>query len=160
MAEADLQKLSLNSILRTPYSENVIKHQTSIRVRYAETDQMGYVHHSHYALYLEEARMELLHTLGIDSIQLEREGIILPVAEMKSRYSVPLRFGDILTVEKEIVPPWKNSLKFSYRIYKQDLKLVSRASTTLVFADKESGKLVIPPQEYIERIIKAFFSCC
>jgi acyl-CoA thioester hydrolase len=131
----------------------VVKHQTKIRVRYAETDQMGYVHHSHYALYLEEARMELLLTLGIDCVRLENEGIILPVAEMKSRYSVPLRFGDTITVETEIIPPWKNSLKFRYRIYNQDHKLVSRSSTTLVFAEKESGKLVIPPQEYIERII-------
>jgi len=113
---------------------------------------MGYVHHSHYALYLEEARMDLLLNLGIDCIRLEDKGIILPLAEMKTRYSIPLRFGDTITVETEIVPPWKNSLKFRYRIYNQDHKLVSRSSTTLVFAEKESGKLVIPPREYVDRI--------
>lgn len=127
----------------------MIKHKTTIKVRYAETDQMGYVHHSHYALYLEEARMELLQILGLDLAQLEREGIILPVAEMRTRYSKPLRFGDTVLVETEILPPLKSSLEFHYRIYNQDNKLVSRSSTTLVFADKESGKLLSNPQEYL-----------
>ena len=75
---------------------------TKIKVRYAETDQMGYVHHSHYALYLEEARMDLLKTMGIDYAQLEKDGIIMPVVEMRTRYSSPLRFGDSIVVEAEI----------------------------------------------------------
>lgn len=131
----------------------MIKHQTTIRVRYAETDQMGYVHHSHYALYLEEARMELLKMLGIDCARLEDEGIIMPVAEMRTRYSFPLRFGDTVTVETELVPPWKTSLEFHYRMYNQDKKLVSRSSTRLVFADKESGKLLSNTQKYFENIV-------
>jgi len=110
---------------------------------------MGYVHHSHYALYLEEARMELLKKMGIDCAQLEREGVIMPVAEMRTRYSRPLRFGDTITVEAEILSPRKSSLEFQYRIYNQDNKLVSRSRTTLVFADKESGKLLSNSQQYI-----------
>jgi len=65
----------------------VIKSQTKIKIRYAETDQMAYVHHSHYALYLEEARMDLLRIMGIDCGQMERDGIIMPVVEMRTRYS-------------------------------------------------------------------------
>lgn len=114
---------------------------------------MGYVHHSHYALYLEEARMELLKMLGIDCGRLEDEGIIMPVAEMRMRYSFPLRFGDTITVETELVPPWKTSLEFHYRIYNQDKKLVSRSSTRLVFADKESGKLLSNAQKYFENVV-------
>ena len=130
----------------------MIKHRTKIRIRYGETDQMGYVHHSNYALYLEEARMELLKSVGIDCAQLEREGIILPVAEIHSRFSVPLRFGDTITVETEIVPPWKTTLEFRYRIYNQHGKLVSRSRTTLVFAEKESGKLMANAQKYLENL--------
>jgi acyl-CoA thioester hydrolase len=118
----------------------VIKHQTSIKIRYAETDQMGYVHHSNYALYLEEARMELLKRMGIDCAQMERDGIIMPVAEMK-------------TVETELMLPLKSSLEFRYRIYNQDNRLVSRSRTRLVFADKESGKLLSNPQKYLESFI-------
>lgn len=131
----------------------MIKHHTKIKVRYAETDQMGYVHHSHYALYLEEARMELLNKLGIDCVQLDREGIILPVAEMRTRYSTPLRFGDIITVETELLQDIKSKLEFRYRIYNQDKKLVSRSSTTLVFAGKESGKMLSNSQKYLENFI-------
>ena len=128
----------------------MIKHQTKIRVRYAETDQMGYVHHSQYALYLEEARMELLKSMGIDCAKLESEGIIMPVVEMRTRYSSPLRFGDTITVEVELISLKKISLEFRYRIYKQDHKLVSRSRTQLVFAEKDSGKLVSNPQDYLE----------
>ena len=93
--------------------------------------------------------MKLLQIQGIDLAQLEREGIIMPVAEMRTRYSIPLRFGDTITVETEILPLVKSSLEFHYRIYNQDKKLVSRSRTTLVFADKESGKLLSNPQEYL-----------
>jgi acyl-CoA thioester hydrolase len=131
----------------------VIKSQITIKVRYAETDQMGYVHHSHYALYLEEARMELLRTMGIDCAQLEKDGIIMPVVEMRTRYSSPLRFGDSMVVEAEIVPPWDTKLEFRYRIYNQDQKLVSRSWTTLVFAEKASGKLVMDAHKYFKSFI-------
>lgn len=131
----------------------MLKHQTRIRVRYAETDQMGYVHHSNYALYLEEARMEHLKAVGIDCAQLEREGIIMPVAEIRTRFSVPLRFGDTITVESEIVPPWKTTLEFRYKIYRQDNKLVSRSRTTLVFAEKDSGKLLSNAERYLENLV-------
>ncbi len=132
----------------------MIKHHTTIKIRYAESDQMGYVHHSNYALYLEEARMELLKALGIDCAQLETEGIIMPVAEIRTRFSHPLRFGDTISVETEIVPPWKTSLEFRSRIYNQDNKLVSRSRTTLVFAEKESGKLLTKPQKYLENLVR------
>jgi len=131
----------------------VIKSQTKIKIRYAETDQMAYVHHSHYALYLEEARMDLLRIMGIDCGQMERDGIIMPVVEMRTRYSSPLRFGDTITVEVEIEPPWDTKLEFRYKIFNQDQKLVSRSWTTLVFAEKESGKLVMDTHQYFESFI-------
>jgi len=113
---------------------------------------MGYVHHSQYAFYLEEARMELLGTMGIDCAQLEKGGIIMPVVEMRTRYSIPLHFGDTITVEAEIAPPWETKLDFRYKIYNQDKKLVSRSWTTLVFAEKESGKLVMDTRKYFENL--------
>jgi len=114
---------------------------------------MAYVHHSHYALYLEEARMDLLRIMGIDCGQMERDGIIMPVVEMRTRYSSPLRFGDTITVEVEIEPPWDTKLEFRYKIFNQDQKLVSRSWTTLVFAEKESGKLVMDTHQYFESFI-------
>ncbi len=65
----------------------MIEHSFAIGIRYGETDQMGYVHHANYALYLEEARMDLLYVNGIDIQEMEKQGIILPVVEMKIRYN-------------------------------------------------------------------------
>ena len=128
----------------------MIKTSTDIEVRYAETDQMGYVHHSQYAIYLEKARMDLLQSIGIRCEALEDEGVILPVVSMEQRFSTPLRFGDILTVECRVSPPWFPKLEFSYRIFNGEGVLVSRAKTTLVFANRETGKLIPVPGPWLE----------
>lgn len=120
----------------------MIEHWTSINVRYGETDQMGYVHHSNYALYLEEARMDLLYINGIDVKELDEEGIILPVAEIKIRYHLPLHFGDSIIIQTKLEPRTKAGLVFKYRILNHDKKLVCKAQTTVVMADKQSGKLI------------------
>ena len=127
----------------------MIKHRVDIRVRYGETDQMGYVHHSNYALYLEEARMDLFRSIGFDCKRLEREGVIMPVVSLETRFSIPLRFGDDFTVEVSTQAPWNPYMTFSYRLYR-DGKQVARAKTTLVLADKATGRLITDPEEYLE----------
>lgn len=126
----------------------MIKHRIDISVRYGETDQMGYVHHSNYALYLEEARMDLLRNIGFECDRLEREGIIMPVVEMETRFSQPLRFGDDFTVEVRTEAPWNPLMIFTYRLYREG-KQVSRAKTTLVLADRATGCLLDDPEEYL-----------
>ncbi|MFH0757705.1 MAG: acyl-CoA thioesterase [Bacteroidota bacterium] len=128
----------------------MIKHHIHIKIRYAETDQMGYVHHSQYALYLEEARMELLKSIGFDCIAMEKNGVIMPVVEMETRFSFPLFFGDTIEVETTIHPPWDTRLEFRYRIRNQHKKLVSRAKISLVLAEKETGKILKNPDKYLD----------
>lgn len=131
----------------------MIEHQTVINVRYGETDQMAYVHHSNYALYLEEARMDLFSNHGMDVASLEKEGIILPLVGMKIRYLRPLQFGDQLTVHTILKTDDKYKLEFKYRILNQHQKLVARATTALVFADRESGKLIQGFHKYLKPLI-------
>jgi len=128
----------------------MIEQETNITIRYGETDQMGYVHHSNYALYLEEARMDLFRCYGLDLVVLEREGIILPVVNMEIRYVMPLHFGDWITVETSLKKGGKFKLEFKYKIRNQDQKLVAKAKTALVFAEKETGKLIPDFQKYLE----------
>lgn len=135
----------------------VIEHWTSIGVRYGETDQMAYVHHSNYALYLEEARMDLLYINGIDVIKLDEEGIILPLAEIKIRYHLPIRFGDTILIHTTLDPHKKDSLVFKYRIINQDKKLVCKAQTTLVLADKQSGRLISDISRISDKLLVAEF---
>lgn len=128
----------------------MIKHITSIKIRYAETDQMGYVHHSQYALYLEEARMELLQSIGFDCIAMDKEGVIMPVVEMETRYSSPLFYGDTIDVETSIQVPSDTKLVFRYRIRNQHNNLVSRAKTSLVLVEKVTGKLLKDTEKYMK----------
>lgn len=131
----------------------MIEHQTSIIVRYGETDQMGYVHHSNYAHYLEEARFDLFISHGLDIAALEQEGIILPVVSMEIRYVMPLHFGDQIRVDTSLKTDTKFKLELKYRIINQDQKLVAKAKTALVFVDRESGKLIPGFQKYLEPLI-------
>ena len=113
---------------------------------------MGYVHHSNYALFLEEARMDLFRSHGLDVVALEKEGIILPVVNMEIRYVMPLRFGDRISVETSLNQDSKFKLELKYKIRNQDQKVVAKAKTAIVFADKESGKLIPGFQKYLEPI--------
>ncbi len=103
---------------------------------------MGYVHHANYALYLEEARMDLLYVNGIDIQEMEKEGIILPVVEMKIRYLSPLRFGDTIIIYTSLEAKMGTRLMLRYRMVNQHKKLVCKAYTSLVMADKHTGKLI------------------
>jgi len=111
---------------------------------------MAYVHHSNYALYLEEARMDLFSSMGLQVAALEQQGIILPVVSMEIRYVMPLYFGDRIYVETILNMDHKHKLEFKYRIMNQHQKLVARASTALVFADSESGSLIPGFHKYLE----------
>ncbi len=130
----------------------MIEHQTTIRVRYGETDKMGYVHHSSYVLYLEEARMEYLREIGLDYTEIEDAGIILPLSSLNIRYSSPIFFGDIITVKTRLEEPADIKLVFTYKIFNQKQKLVSIAETTLAFLDSSSRKLIPTPKEYLKLI--------
>jgi acyl-CoA thioester hydrolase len=130
----------------------VISRHIDIRIRYGETDQMGVVHHSQYALYLEEARMALLRDVGIHPEELEARGIILPVVAMQSRFSHPLRFGEVIRVECSISPPWNHKMEFRYRIFNETGRLSSRSRTTLVFADRTSGRLLEDPGQLTDML--------
>ncbi len=111
---------------------------------------MGYVHHSNYALYMEQARMDLFTTHGLDVAVLEEEGVILPLVSMEIRYVAPLHFRDRIIVETILKLDNQSKLELKYRIVNQDQKLVARATTALVFVEKKSGKLIHGFQKYLE----------
>lgn len=113
---------------------------------------MGYVHHTNYALYMEEARMDLFYVNGIDIQEMEKEGIILPVVEIKIRYLSPLHFGDTIIIHTTLESKMKARLLFRYRIINQHKKLIARAQTSLVLADKVTGKLFSDSEWFIKKL--------
>lgn len=134
----------------------MIHHQTSLRVRYAETDRMGYVYYGNYAVYFEVARVETLRSLGITYKSLEDEGVLLPVADYVIRYHKPAHYDDELRIETTILEMPGVRIKFQYKTYRGD-ELLNTASTDLVFVDKSTGKPMRCPLD-VSEAMKVHFS--
>lgn len=127
-----------------------------IRVRYAETDQMGYVYYGNYAAYYEVARVEALRKLGVSYKEMEENGIMLPVAELKSKYHAPATFDELLNVKTYIKTPPKASVTFIYNVFNASEKLLNEGETKLVFVNKEKGIPCKAPEYFINKIMPYF----
>ncbi|REJ84803.1 MAG: acyl-CoA thioesterase [Bacteroidetes bacterium] len=126
--------------------------ETQIRVRYAETDRMGYVYYGNYAAYFEVGRVEALRNLGYSYKSLEDSGIILPVFEYSIRYMKPAYYDDLLLI-KTVIPEIPGArIKFRYETYNQDDLLLNTAETTLVFIDSATGKPRPAPGDLVKSI--------
>lgn len=130
----------------------LLKSNTSLRVRYGETDQMGYCYYGNYAQYFEVGRVEALRELGMSYRSLEESGVMLPVSDYKVKYLRPAKYDDLLTIVTYIVKIEGVRLTFDYEIYNEDEKLVSKASTTLVFVNKETMRPSQPPEAFLSLI--------
>ncbi len=130
-------------------------HETKIRVRYGETDQMGYCYYGNYAQYFEVGRVEALRNLGMSYRNMEENGIMLPVSEFQVKYKQPALYDDELTIITRIDSIEGCRLHFLYEIKNETGKTISTASTTLVFVSKENMRPTPPPSNFIE-ILKSF----
>ena len=119
-----------------------------VRVRYADTDQMGVVYYANYFVWFEIARTEFLRSLGITYRNIEKEKqLALPAVEAFCRYKAPARYDDIILIKIRVSEMKNTSLKFDYKIFnKESGKLLAIAYTTHVFIDKERKPVKIPPQ--------------
>ncbi|MFC5408739.1 acyl-CoA thioesterase [Larkinella bovis] len=127
-----------------------------IRVRYADTDQMGYVYYGNYARYYEIGRVEALRSLGFHYKEMEASGVMMPVYENRSRYLRPARYDDLLTIRVTIRELPSVRIVFHYDIYNQEGKHLNTGETTLVFMLASNGRLTKSPAELTEKL-KPFF---
>lgn len=127
-------------------------HTTQIRIRYGETDQMGYVYYGNYAQFFEIGRVEMLRSLGISYRSMEDQGIMLPVVDFSVKYIKPAHYDDLITIKTIIrkIPGVK--IEFDYEIYNEDNVLLTTANTVLVFVQKESMKPTKAPTKLIEEL--------
>lgn len=125
-------------------------HQTILKVRYAETDQMGVVHHGNYAQYFEMARLDWLKELGISYKAMEKEGVMLPVYEMNIKFLQPATFDDTLKIITSLKEKPGVRISFLYEVFNQEDELLTTASTVLVFMDSETRKPVRCPEYILE----------
>lgn len=134
---------------------HMIQFETSVRIRYGETDRMGYAYYGNYASYFEVARVEMLRSLGITYKKLEDDGILLPVAEFAIKYYAPAYYDDILRIVTSIEELPAVRMKFRYKTYREE-KLLNEASTDLVFVDARSGKPIRCPADVLNLLQPQF----
>lgn len=130
--------------------------ETTVRVRYAETDQMGYVYYGNYAMYYEVGRVESLRQLGLTYKALEEMGIMMPVLENHSRYKAPARYDELLTVKTTIKELPGVRITFYYEIFNEEKKLVNEGQTQLVFIDMKSNRPCKAPEAMVQ-VLSPFF---
>ena|SRR3990172_1339050 len=126
--------------------------EISIRVRYGETDRMGYVYYGNYASYFEVARIEALRRLGVSYKNLEENGIMLPVFSYSVKFLKPAFFDDELKIKTIIREIPMVRLKFEYETYNEEGKLLNKAETTLVFIDMRTKKPCAAPGYIVEKL--------
>jgi acyl-CoA thioester hydrolase len=124
-----------------------------IRVRYAECDRMGFVHHSNYALYFEEARTEYLRDKKVTYKELEDEGIIMPVRSMGFSFYYAAKYDDLLTIQVTVPDNPTVRLKFTYKVYNQLDELLSEGFTELFFVNKTTMKPIRVSKELLARMV-------
>jgi len=117
-----------------------------LRVRYAETDQMGVAHHSHYIVWCEQARTDHMRVRGVSYRKLEEQGLLLPVVEAHVRYRQPARYDDLLRVQCWVRDARSRRVAFGYAIQRQDDGLLlATAQTSLIAVDSDYELTTIPP---------------
>ena len=129
------------------------EYQFSVRVRYAETDQMGVVYHGNYAQYFEMGRVEWLRNLGVSYKWMEENGVMLPVVSLQMNYKKPARYDDLLTVKTIFKSQSAVKIEFDYEIYNEAHELLTTGTSVLVFVDMKSGRPIMAP-EYVSSRLK------
>ncbi|MBM3416361.1 MAG: acyl-CoA thioesterase [Bacteroidetes bacterium] len=127
--------------------------ETQVRVRYAETDQMGVVYHSNFFPYFEAARAESIRQLGFTYADMERMGVIMPVVDVHCRYLRPARYDDLLTIKtflKEL--PVHHKIEFHHEVYNEAGELLAAARIILYFMEAGGLKRATMPAQLLEKL--------
>ena len=127
--------------------------ETQVRVRYAETDQMGVVYHSNFFPYFESARAESIRELGFTYADMEKMGVIMPVIDVHCRYFRPARYDDLLTIKtilKEL--PVHHKIEFHHEVFNEKDELLVAGKIILYFMEANGMKRTTMPVPLLERL--------
>lgn len=127
-----------------------------IRIRYSETDQMGYCYYGNYAHFFEIGRVETLREIGMDYRSIEARGIMLPVTDLNVKYLRPALYDDVIEIKTYLKSIPTAKIEFGYEIFNEKNELLTTGSTTLVFISAETKKPIQAPKDLIEKISVLF----
>lgn len=135
----------------------MIRHQTQIRVRYADTDQMKMVYYGKYFEYFEQARSEMLRAVGFPYSEIEKSGIWLPVIEAFAKYRRSARYDDMITVESLLDELPVARVRISYKIFVgDDREAIVEGYTVHSFLNASTGKPTRAPAQFLQVLEEAF----
>ncbi|HAN77168.1 MAG TPA: thioesterase [Bacteroidales bacterium] len=129
---------------------------TTLRVTYADTDQMGFVYYGNYPKYYEIGRTELMRSLGFPYKELENLGVMMPVINLQSNYKAPGKYDDLLTIKTIVKELPSVKMHFIYEIYNPNEKLINIGETTLVFVNMKTNRPVRVPEVLLNVLLNNF----
>ena len=129
-----------------PQERFLAQSETQVRVRYAETDQMGVVYHANYLVWFEIGRTTFLRELGFNYKQMEQEdGCLIAVAAASARYRLPARYDDVLSIRTQMTAMRGPVIKFAYQVVRlADEQLLAEGETTHVVVSSDMKKMTLP----------------
>jgi len=135
----------------------MLKHTTTIRVRYADTDKMQFVYNGKYLEYFEVGRTEFLRHMGLAYSEIEKGGHQLPLIEANLKYKKPAVYDDLLDVEVNVSTPYSAKVHIEYKITHHETgDLICEGYTSHIFIHADSKKPTRPPKIYVEKLGKYF----
>ena len=133
-------------------SNPLFTHEIELRVRYAETDQMGIVYYGNYAQYFEVGRVEWLRKFGISYKSMEEQGILLPVVSLNVKFKKSARYDDIVKVKTQLTKMPSATIEFDYEITNESGEILTLGNTVLVFMDVNKNRPTRCPKYLLDKL--------
>lgn len=134
----------------------MIETKTDIRVRYADTDKMGVVYHSNYAVYFEVGRTEMFREIGMTYDEMEKNNVMLPLVDLHINYKRPARYDDLITVTTTVKELPGVKIRFDYQIHNEKGELLVDGYTTLAFIDMTRNRPMKMPDAIRAKVAPYF----
>lgn len=132
-------------------------YEHKIRVRYGDTDQMGYVYYGNYGYYYEQARSEAIRWAGISYKEIEDSGTMMPITRMNIKYIRPAYYDELLTIKTTVAEMPNRLILFTYKVFNEKNELINEGETQLAFIDAATKKMKSAPEVLIQKL-KPFFT--
>lgn len=132
------------------------QHEFKKRVRYGETDQMGYLYYGNYAQYYEIGRVEMLRSLGLSYKEMEHKGVMMPVVTLNVRYVRPALYDELITIRTTLREIPDRFIVFHMELFNEKNKLINGGTVKLCFVDTATYKTVSAPNYLLEKLTTYF----
>ena len=144
--------MKIQKINQTKMSKPLYSHEIELRVRYAETDQMGIVYYGNYAQFFEVGRVEWLRKLGMSYKSMEEQGLMLPVVSLNVRFKKPARYDDLVKVKTRLVKMPSATIEFDYEITNESGEILTLGNTVLLFMDVKKNRPTRCPKYLLDKL--------